>query len=120
MPDREARPMNAYELEVRELQMAMCEIRNEVKNFHDQREERRQDLKEINKALEEIRLRLAGLPDEEHKAHHDFVRIYIEDHQQRIKARAAILEKIATGGIWATISGIAALIWLGLKVKLGV
>lgn len=119
MPDRVTKPMNAYELEVRELQMAMCEIKSEIKAFHDHREERRKDLKEINHALEEIRLRLAGLPDKEHKAHHDFVRVYIEEHQQRMKARAAILEKIATGGIWAAISGVAAMIWLGFKAHLG-
>jgi len=115
----ESRPMSAHEIQIRELQMAICEIKNDVREFHDQREERRKDLKEINKALEEIRLRMAALPDNEHKDHHDFVRTFIEEHQQQIEIRNAILDKIATGGIWAAISGIAALIWLGLKTHLG-
>lgn len=119
MPDRISQPLSAYHIEIKEMQMAMCEIRAEIKNFQDQREERRNDLKEINQALEEIRIRLAGLPDEEHKAHHDFVRLYIEEHQQRIRARNAILEKIASGGIWAGITGVAALIWIGIKSHLG-
>lgn len=104
---------------LRNLELAVRDISGEIKGWHDQREERRADLKEIRGSLQEIKLRMAAMPDTEHKAHHDFVRLYIEEHQQRMKARAAILEKIASGGIWAAITGVAALIWLGLKAHLG-
>lgn len=117
--ERTDKSLGGYELQIRELQLAVCNIEGELKSYHDQREERLKDLKEIKNSLQEISLRMARMPDDEHKEHNDFVRAFIEEHKDRRNTRQAILNKIATGGVWAATCVIALLIWIGIKTKLG-
>ncbi len=75
---------------------------------------------EIKDCLNELTKRMDAMPDAEHKEHHDFINTLIKESEQRQRVRAAVLEKLTSGGIWAGISAIGALIWLGIKHKFGI
>jgi len=80
----------------------------------------REQQEEIKRSLDRVLKRMDAMPDDEHKEHHEFVSTMIDEYRQRQKLRAQVISKIATGGIWALISGLATLVWYGIKHKTGV
>jgi len=80
----------------------------------------REQQEEIKKSVNDIVTRLAAMPDEEHQEHHQFVKTMIREYEQRQQLRAAVINKIATGGAWALVAGLATLVWYGIKHKTGV
>jgi hypothetical protein len=85
-----------------------------------ERLEGRADQLEIKDAIRALESRMNAMPDERHREHHEFITTMIAESQQRQRVRAAVLEKLASGGIWAGFVGIATLVWYGLKHKLGI
>lgn len=80
----------------------------------------REQQEQIKQSIDSIMHRLDAMPDEEHKEHHAFVRAMISEYEQRQQIRTQVISKIATGGVWALISGLATLVWYGIKHKTGV
>lgn len=84
-----------------------------------ERGEGRKTQREIKSALNELSSRMSKIPDEDHHEHHEFLKSLIEEHRQRQQLKAEIIKKIATGGAWALVSGLSALLWYSIKNKFG-
>lgn len=84
-----------------------------------ERNEGRMAQKAIKESLNDLNTRMSQIPDEDHRDHHEFIKTVIEEHRQSQQLKAEVISKIATGGAWALISGLCALLWYSIKHKLG-
>ncbi|SEG12097.1 hypothetical protein [Marinobacterium lutimaris] len=91
-----------------------------VQGAEDERTRGRLVQEDLRKCLNELTHRMNAMPDAEHKEHHDFIQTLIRESEQRQRVRAAVLEKLASGGAWAGLVGIGTLVWFGVKQKLGI
>lgn len=85
-----------------------------------ERNEGRKAQEEIRQCLTDLTARMDAMPDDLHREHHEYINTLIRESEQRQRIRAAVLEKLASGGVWAAICGISALAWYGIKHKLGI
>jgi len=75
--------------------------------------------REIKSTLQTLNDRMSQIPDLDHRDHHEFIKIFLNERRQSQQLKAAVIQKIATGGAWALISGLVTLLWFGIKHKLG-
>jgi len=70
----------------------------------------------VDKLLEsaEILLKQQKKDNAMHEKHHEFIEQMIEEKQARIAFWTAVTEKVVTGGIWAAICGVGAIVWYGI------
>lgn len=103
-----------------EIKTEIGKLTQAISNAETARQEGKKTQAEILKNMAELAARMNQMPDGEHKEHHDFIRVFVEEQRQRQQVRAAVISKIATGSAWGAMLGLAVLIWQGIKTKLGI
>lgn len=103
-----------------EIREKMGQLSQAVVSAEIERKDGRNTQTKILESMNKINERLAQLPDDEHREHHDFIRAFVDEHRERQRVRAAVISKITAGGAWATIVGLCILVWQGMKTKLGI
>lgn len=94
-------------------------LRTDVNRTERERQEAQQIQQLTLDGVRALEQRMAAMPDTEHKDHHDFIKVLVTEHLQRQELRAAVIHKLATGGAWAAIIALGALLWQGIKHKTG-
>jgi len=98
-----------------DIKQTIGELKGQMEASESERHEGKRTQKEINQKLDTLTCRMAAMPDEEHKEHHDFMKQWIEREKRKQEAYDAIRDRILTGGAWALICGIGMLVWYGFK-----
>mgnify|MGYP000891847125 CR=1 FL=1 len=73
------------------------------------------EFREFKSDISEVKRRMEEIPDQIHRKHHELIDKQIQREQDQHDLRKSIIEKLATGGVWAVVVGFGALIMYAAK-----
>lgn len=110
---------DVYLTHLLEIKNQLGQLQTMQKNIEREHIRGIEDQRSIKAAIRTLETRMNAMPDEQHREHHEYINMLIKESEQRQRIRSAVLEKLASGGVWAGICGIIILVWYGIKHKLG-
>ncbi len=102
-----------------EIKAQLGAVRQALTTAEKERSDAKLSNRETHEAITKLTERMAAMPDDQHREHHDFIKTLVEEKKQSQQLKEAVIQKIAVGGVWALIAGIGTLVWHGLKTKSG-